>query len=757
MEFADGKDADVAPFGIMACFERAGARYPDAFADLGEGFDGESQLDGAILVVAQHPARGLATDGHAALQHAGKGDFGGAPGGRRRSPGRQIRGVCGKGGEREQEKAEGGFHGFEGWRLWIRFCIHPFLTENPPDSARCLIFFRMASSESPLEQLRKALRDLHRGTLDTATVRSIQSGQPPGSQAGLAALFGSQVLPAREEAVLARIREECALIETAPFQPGDVIGNHYEVLNLHRGGFGLVYVCRHLGPELYACSNNLVALKTPLPRHLANPEMREMFLTEAAHCVSLGAHPNLVLAYGVEEHNRLPFLVLEYIPGARSLHDELEAGTTDWRTTLPVGLGIARGLAFAGLVHGDLKPVNILLGADGAAKVADFGLSLTPDESVETGVLIGTVGFYAPEMFAGRTARTLASDVYAFGVTLFLSATRQLPFPTEEPLANLQRPAPDPRQFTRDMPAPFAALILRCLERDPARRPAGFVELATELAQLHRSLLGTSPADAPAPDAPMRADALVNAAQSWTNLNRLDQAKAAAKQALRVQPENWKAHNALGLALSAANELSAALASFNAAHEFSPDMLEPVVNAAQAAGALGRTDDARRWLRLALEHCAKEDRFAPLDGCTQLALELLAEKDAYNLIHRILTENPRAAMTWNNRAVLMRRMGAFPQALESAEQALALNPAYAKAYVQKANALLELRRLEEALASADRALALDATLAGAHAAKFSALAMLGRFAEARRCVERSLSVLPGNELLLRARQKLADH
>jgi len=155
-----------------------------------------------------------------------------------------------------------------------------------------------------------------------------------------------------------------------------------------------------------------------------------------------------------------------------------------------------------------------------------------------------------------------------------------------------------------------------------------------------------------------------------------------------------------------------------------------------------------------LRHCATADRFAPLDGCTQLAIELLEEKEAYNLIHRILAENPKAAITWNNRAILMRRMGAFPQALESAEQALALNPTYAKAQVQKANALLELGRWEEALDSAGRALTLDPTLAGAHSAKFSALASLGRFAEARTCVERGLALLPGNELLLRARAKL---
>ena len=572
----------------------------------------------------------------------------------------------------------------------------------------------------------------------------------------IARLFASSILPRREEAVLEQLRRDCELIENAPFQPGEIIGAHYEVQKLFRGGFGLVYICRQLGPERYSRSGNMVALKTPLPRHLGSPESREQFLAEAAHCVALGPHPNLVLAYGVEEHNRLPYLVLEYIPEARSLVDEIIAGTTDWRSTLRTGLGIARGLAFAGLVHGDLKPQNILLGPDGAAKVADFGLSLTPGDLGDETVLAGTRGFLAPEMLSGQPARMIATDIYAFGVVLFVSATRHFPFSPDGAALSVVQPAPDPRELAPEIPADFARLILRCLEREPACRPGTFDAIADELKQLHHTLLGTEPAAEVWPDAPARSDALVNVAQSWTNLGQLRQARAAANQALTLQPENWKAHCALGVALLAANDSSGALASFSAAHEFATDALEPMLNAAQTASALGRKDDARRWLTLAIHRCAEEDRFAPLDGCSALAIELLAEKDAYNLIHRILTEDPRAAITWNNRAVLMRRMGAPEIALESAEHALALNPTYAKAYVQKANALLELGRCEDALESADRALALDATLAGAYAARFSALATLGRFAEAEACVTRGLSILPGNALLLSAQRKLRE-
>ena len=160
------------------------------------------------------------------------------------------------------------------------------------------------------------------------------------------------------------------------------------------------------------------------------------------------------------------------------------------------------------------------------------------------------------------------------------------------------------------------------------------------------------------------------------------------------------------------------------------------------------------WLERALRICTQTENFAALDTCSFLALELLEEKPAYNLIHRILTDAPAAAMTWNTRAVLMRRMGAYDQALASADRALALNPTYAKAYVQRANALIHLGQMPEALESANRALALDSSLAGAHAAKYSALMSQGKRAEARACVDRGLALLPGNPLLLQALDKL---
>jgi serine/threonine protein kinase/regulator of sirC expression with transglutaminase-like and TPR domain len=619
--------------------------------------------------------------------------------------------------------------------------------------------------------LARAFAALRKGWIDLFQLRSARAaaqassgsivdrlGRDGALDAGkLAALLGSNVLLPR---VAAPAAAEPAPLGSLPV--GSLIGSHFQVLDARQGGFGQVYICEALGEERYARGNQRAALKTLLPERLRDPANRAAFQAEAAHWISLGTHPNLVHAYGIAEYQRLPFVVMEFIEGARTLHDEIVAGRVDWPRALVLGLGVARALAHAqtvaGLVHGDIKPLNILITPAGAAKLTDFGMAVCAEKCAAAeapDTIAGTPGFFAPEMFAGRSARTTASDVYAFGVTLFLAVTGTYPFSPDQLGANLRAPPPDPRSRTPQLPAAFASFIVTCLDREPGRRPHSFAAIAERLERLHRELLSMPPPRHAPPDVPERAHALVNAAQSWLNLGEARQARATARDALALDRENWKAHLVLGHVHFEEGDHSAALASFGAAHEFNARAIEPMANAALACHHLGRRDEATRWLRLALQQCTVEDRFAPLDSVSLLFIELLPEKDAYNLIHRILTENPHSAITWNNRAALMRRMGSPADALESTDRALALNPVYAKAWINRANALVELHRFADGLASADRALELDPTVAGAYAARATALAQLGRLPDARACIARGLRQLPGHPLLVRAQDVFA--
>lgn len=590
---------------------------------------------------------------------------------------------------------------------------------------------------------------------NTQMERLRQEGILSASQ--LAELYGSTVLLA-PKATLQRLGEAAAALgeNREPLQEGDWIGARYRILDILQGGFGRIYICEARMEERYDRGDSRVALKTPLRKRLADPSSLVAFHVEAAQWIQLGAHPNIVLAYGVEEYQRLPFLVMEYIEGARGLDQEIQAGRMNWARGLWVAVDVARGLAFAerqlGLVHGDLKPLNLLVTPAGAIKITDFGLSLCGAAVTEqdNNILAGTLGYLAPEMYQERPQRTTRTDMYAFGVTLFEAITGQHPFSNEEPWLNRMMDSPDPRRLDPSLPGPFADLILACLHRDPEARPASFQELVPELERLHHQLLGTALPPSAAPDAPSRADALANLSGSWLNLDQMAEAEAAARKALDVAPDHWKAHCALGNARLRQGDAAGALRSYEAAHGYGPDEIAPLLNAALAAQEAGQGDAVAAWLDKAFHRCQAMGRYSALDAVSSLVVERMPVEEALQLLDRIVVEDPCAVMTWNNRAALLRRSGRHLDALDSAERALAINPIYAKGWSNRATILAELGRFQEAVACSIRALELDPALAGAYAAKATALAQLDRLEEARAAIREGLRILPDHPLLQRA-------
>lgn len=605
--------------------------------------------------------------------------------------------------------------------------------------------------------LRDLLSALKRGLIDAREARSaltpggsvverLEQGGPLDA-GGLADLLGLDSGSEDEADLIRQLQQDCQFLEQVPFQPGTRIGGSYEVRKILRGGFGLVYLCRSLGPETYQRGDSLAALKCPLPQHLTDPELCELFVGEAVNSVALTPHPNLVLAYGVEMHNGIPFLVMEHITGGRTLAEEIAKGRTDWRTTLQHGLDMARGLAHAAqeaqeaqLIHGDLKPANVLITGDGVAKVSDFGLSLSGGDFGPAGLIPGTDGFKAPEMVARRSGRSTAADVYAYGVTLLCSVLGHFP--------NAPRPAD--LCTASHMPEPLAALLRQCLAMDPAARPANFQIIASRLEVMFASLLGAAPQRTTAPDSPLHADALVNGAQTWLNLGQPRKAAAEIERALRLNPANWKAHQIHSCIHLERREFDAAYRSAAEAHQLAPDEPGPPANLAQAAMNLGRRDEALSWADQALELAYESNRMGELDGTSHLFIELLPAEQACSVLDAIVASQPGAAITWNNRAILMRRMKQPEAALASADRAIDLNAAYAKAWVNRANALIELHRFAEAQSSASQALDLDPCLPGAYCARATSLAQLNRLTEARAVIRSGQALLPADPLLMRA-------
>jgi WD40 repeat protein len=260
----------------------------------------------------------------------------------------------------------------------------------------------------------------------------------------------------------------------------------YEVLGeLDRGGMGVVYRARQI------LANRLVALKMIRAVEHAGPTERLRFQIETEAVARL-QHPHIVQLYEVGEVRGQPFFSLEFCDGG-TLTDQLKKQRPTPREAAALIETLARAMHYAhlrGVVHRDLKPGNVLLaGAERVAKITDFGLAKRIDaearEVSQSGAIMGTAGYMAPEQAAGRVRDTgPAADVYALGALLYECLTGRPPFegPQHEVLMRVlsEEPVP-PSRLVPQVPADLETICLKCLSKEPGRRYASAEELANDL------------------------------------------------------------------------------------------------------------------------------------------------------------------------------------------------------------------------------------------------------------------------------------
>ena len=231
---------------------------------------------------------------------------------------------------------------------------------------------------------------------------------------------------------------------------------------------------------------------------------RERVVREAQAMGRLGTHPHLVavLDFGQEasgDGTPTPFIVTEYMPGG-SVEELLAKGPLETAKALEVASGVAKGLAFAheqGVVHRDLKPGNVWLTADGSAKIGDFGLAVSLDQSrlTQHGMMIGTVAYMPPEQALGGEV-TPRSDLYSLGAMLYELITGRPPFAGDDPTVVISqhintRPVA-PSWHSEHCPPELEALILRLLEKAPDDRPASASEVLESLSRVDPSAKSAS-------------------------------------------------------------------------------------------------------------------------------------------------------------------------------------------------------------------------------------------------------------------------
>jgi serine/threonine protein kinase len=252
---------------------------------------------------------------------------------------------------------------------------------------------------------------------------------------------------------------------------GQAIGG-YEILGeLGRGGMGVVYQARQARP------GRLVALKMILAGRHAVPEHRACFLAEA-DAIDRLQHPHIVQIYEVGEHEGLPFLSLEYLPGGSLARKLGGAPLPPLEAAAPVEK-LARAVQYAhehSVIHRDLKPANVLFTDAGEPKVTDFGLAKQErTDLTDTGAIMGTPSYMAPEQAVGEQGVLgPAVDVYALGAILYEWLTGRPPFRAPTALETLeqvrsQEPVPA-TQLQPRLPSDLNTICLKCLHKEPVQQ-----------------------------------------------------------------------------------------------------------------------------------------------------------------------------------------------------------------------------------------------------------------------------------------------
>jgi eukaryotic-like serine/threonine-protein kinase len=255
---------------------------------------------------------------------------------------------------------------------------------------------------------------------------------------------------------------------------GLIFGHYHIHERIGEGGMGVVY--RGEDTRL----GRAVAVKA-LPAPLARDSHRRARFEHEARILASLSHPNIAAIHGVEETDRGPVLLLEYVPG-ETLAKRLQRGPMPVDEAVSTAIAIARGLEAAhaaGVIHRDLKPSNIQLTAEGGVKILDFGVARqantqTADPTGQTipGSLIGTAAYMSPEQARGRPVDR-RTDLWAFGCVLYAMLTGKEVFEgdtSSDTLAAVLRAEPDWSSIPPATPPRVVQLLRRCLEKDPDRR-----------------------------------------------------------------------------------------------------------------------------------------------------------------------------------------------------------------------------------------------------------------------------------------------
>jgi protein kinase-like protein len=275
--------------------------------------------------------------------------------------------------------------------------------------------------------------------------------------------------------------QDKSLTGIARFIPGTVLADRYRIIGLlGRGGMGEVYRADDLK------LSQAVALKF-LPEKLARDQgMLKRFHREVRIARQV-SHPNICRVFDIGEVDDQHFLSMEYIDGEDLATLLRRIGRLPSDKAVEIASQLCAGLGAAhqeGVLHRDLKPANVMIDGRGRAKITDFGLSGLAEEFEGQEVRAGTPAYMAPEQLAGKGV-SVRSDIYSLGLVLYELFTGKKVFEAaslEELMRQQETTTPvSMSDYVKDVDPIVERVILRCLDREPGRRPVTVAQVAAAL------------------------------------------------------------------------------------------------------------------------------------------------------------------------------------------------------------------------------------------------------------------------------------
>jgi serine/threonine protein kinase len=271
-------------------------------------------------------------------------------------------------------------------------------------------------------------------------------------------------------------------------QPGQWLGKYQIVGEIGRGGMATVYKAFDPGLQRH------VALKVLSVRLSSDDQIMRRFEREATTAANL-KHANIVIIHDVGNADGFQFLVMELLEG-RTLREEIRAvGALPLTRVVPIAAQVAGALDYAhqhGLIHRDVKPSNIILGANDHATLTDFGLvrAMSGSRLTEVGSALGTLDYMPPEQLSGEEV-DWRSDVYSLGVVVYESLTARMPFSADTPYTLMRQVMYEPPPpLSRIMPQ-LSRSVDRVVAQALAKAPGDRFRTAGEFASaLYQTLAG---------------------------------------------------------------------------------------------------------------------------------------------------------------------------------------------------------------------------------------------------------------------------